>query len=193
MRMSYAELFKRALLVVVVALVPFLIWYLFDVILMAFGAIILAMVLRLGAEPFSRWLAIPRSVALIASGLLALAVAGGVGYLFGTLISRELQDVINRASAAEQIIQAKMHGSELGELFLTRMTREDFSITGIVEKFFTVSTGFLGALLVLVISAIYLAAQPELYRLGLIKLFPPGCTPKMPKKSIISEIRSGSG
>jgi Recombinase len=52
MRMSYAELFKRALLVVAVALVPVLIWYLFDVILMAFGAIILAMVLRLGAEPF---------------------------------------------------------------------------------------------------------------------------------------------
>jgi predicted PurR-regulated permease PerM len=57
-------------------------------------SIILAMVLRLGAEPFSRWLGIPQSVALIASGLLALAVAGGVGYLFGTLISRELQDVI---------------------------------------------------------------------------------------------------
>jgi hypothetical protein len=36
-----------------------------------------------------------------------------------------------------------------------------------------VSTRFLGALLVLVISAIYLAAQPELYRLGLVKLFPP--------------------
>jgi predicted PurR-regulated permease PerM len=53
------------------------------------------------------------------------------------------------------------------------MTQENFSITGIIEKFFTVSTGFLGALLLLVISAIYLAAQPELYRLGLIKLFPP--------------------
>jgi predicted PurR-regulated permease PerM len=135
MRMSYAELFKRALLVVVVALVPFLIWYLFDVILMAFGAIILAMVLRLGAEPFSRWLAIPRSVALIASGLLALAVAGAVGYLFGTLISRELQDVFNRANAAEQIIQAKVHGSELGELFLTRMTREDFPLPALSRNF----------------------------------------------------------
>jgi predicted PurR-regulated permease PerM len=182
MRMSYAELFKRAVLIVVVALVPFLIWYLFDVILVAFGAIILAMVLRLGAEPFSRWLAIPRSVALIASSLIALAVAGGAGYLFGTLISRELQDVLNRASAAEQIIQAKMHGSELGELFLSRMTQENFSITGIIEKFFTVSTGFLGALLVMVISAIYLAAQPELYRLGLIKLFPPRLHAQAAKK-----------
>ena len=151
------------------------------------------MVLRLGAEPFSRWLAIPRSVALIASSLVALAVAGGAGYLFGTLISRELQDVLNRASAAEQIIQAKMHGSELGQLFLSRMTQENFSITGIIEKFFTVSTGFLGALLVLVISAIYLAAQPELHRLGLIKLFPPRLHAQAAKKSIISEIRSGSG
>ena len=73
------------------------------------------------------------------------------------------------------------------------MTQENFSITGIIEKFFTVSTGFLGALLVLVISAIYLAAQPELHRLGLIKLFPPRLHAQAAKKSIISEIRSGSG
>jgi predicted PurR-regulated permease PerM len=173
MCMSYAELFKRALLVVAVALIPVLVWYLFDVILMAFGAIILANVLRLGADPFSRWLRIPHSVTLIVSGLLALAVAGVAGYLFGTLISDELQDVFDRASAAEQIIRDKMHDSALGELILTRVAGENFSIASVVERFLKVSTSFLGALLVLVISAIYLAAQPELYRQGLIKLFPP--------------------
>ncbi|MGA7384784.1 MAG: AI-2E family transporter, partial [Methylocella sp.] len=147
--MSYAELLKRTLLVVAVALVPVLIWYLFDVILVAFGAIILAMLLRLGAEPFSRWLALPRSVALVASGLLALAVAGSAGYLFGSLISDELKDVYDRASAAEQIIRDKMHESALGELILTQVKGENFSITSVVERFLKISTSFLGALLVL--------------------------------------------
>ena len=52
------------------------------------------------------------------------------------------------------------------------MTRENFSVTSVIEQFLTLSTSFLAALLVLVIGAIYLAAQPELYRQGLIKLFP---------------------
>ncbi len=173
MRMSYAELFKRALLVVAVALIPVLVWYLFDVVLMAFGAIILANVLRLGADPFSRWLAIPPSVALIVSGLLALTVASGAGYLFGTLISDELKDVFDRASAAEQIIRDKMHESDLGELILSQVKGENFSIASLVERFLKVSISFLAAVIVLVISAAYFAAQPELYRQGLIKLFPP--------------------
>jgi hypothetical protein len=49
--MSYLEFLKRSLIIVAVAVVPFLIWYLFGVILIAFGAIILAMLLRLGAQP----------------------------------------------------------------------------------------------------------------------------------------------
>jgi hypothetical protein len=43
MQMSYLEFLKRTLIIVAVAVVPFLIWYLFGVILILFGAIILAM------------------------------------------------------------------------------------------------------------------------------------------------------
>ena len=50
---SYVEILKLALRVVAVALVPVLIWYLFGVILMVFGAVIFAMLLRLGAEPIA--------------------------------------------------------------------------------------------------------------------------------------------
>jgi predicted PurR-regulated permease PerM len=62
---TYAETLKLALLVVAVALIPLLIWYLFDLILVIFGAVILAMLLRLGAQPFMRWLSIPEPLALV--------------------------------------------------------------------------------------------------------------------------------
>ena len=84
---TYAETLKLALLVVAVALIPLLIWYLFDLILVVFGAIILAMLLRLGAQPFMRWLSMPEPLALLVSGLLVLFVIGGTGYLFGTRIT----------------------------------------------------------------------------------------------------------
>jgi len=76
---TYAETLKLALLVVAVALIPLLIWYLFDLILVIFGAIILAMLLRLGAQPFMRWLSMPEWLALLVSGLLVLFVIGGIG------------------------------------------------------------------------------------------------------------------
>ena len=50
MQTGRVEFLKRTLIVVAVALVPILIWYLFGVILMAFGAVIVAMLVRLGAQ-----------------------------------------------------------------------------------------------------------------------------------------------
>ena len=71
MQGSYADLLKRTLIVVGVVLVPLLVWYLFNVVLIAFGAIIFAMLLWLGAEPFMRWLSMRESVALVLSGPLS--------------------------------------------------------------------------------------------------------------------------
>src|SRR5262249_36973634 len=67
-RMTTAEFFWRAVIFISVALVPVLIWFLFDVILIVVGAILIAVLLRLVAEPFMRWGKLPQTVALILSG-----------------------------------------------------------------------------------------------------------------------------
>jgi predicted PurR-regulated permease PerM len=82
--MTTVEFFRRAVIVVLVALVPVLVWFLFDVILIVIGAILVALLLRLVAEPFRRWARFPETIALICSGLLTVAVVTGAGYLFGT-------------------------------------------------------------------------------------------------------------
>jgi len=63
--MTTAEFFWRAVIFISVALVPVLIWFLFDVILIVVGAILIAVLLRLVAEPFMRWGKLPQTVALI--------------------------------------------------------------------------------------------------------------------------------
>ena len=73
------DFFKRVLIVIGVAVTPVLIWYLFGVVLMAFGAIILAMLLCVGAEPLERWLRLPQWAALVLSGLLIFVVIAGTG------------------------------------------------------------------------------------------------------------------
>ena len=185
--MSYADLLKRAMIIVAAAIVPVLIWYLFGVVLMAFGAIILAMLLRLGAQPPMRWLSLPEPVALLISGLLVVLVVGGAGYLFGTRLAGEFQDVTQRASAESSNIEAQMRGTPLGSFLLAHITGAQFSVTGVLSGVLSVSTSFIEGVLIMIISGIYLAAQPQLYRRGLIWLFPPS------KHARVAEVFDGIG
>jgi predicted PurR-regulated permease PerM len=172
-RMNTAEFFKRTLIVLSVALVPLLIWFLFDVILIAVGAILIAILLHLGSEPFIRWCKLPQSVALILSGIFIVGVVGGAGYLFGTQIDAELVDVVDRASAGVTHIVAQLQRSPSGKVILAHIQGSSgFSIPAFLSGVFSVSVSFLEALVVTVIGGFYLAGQPQLYRSGLGKLFP---------------------
>jgi predicted PurR-regulated permease PerM len=187
MQTNYSDFLKKALIVVAVAVIPILIWYLFGVVLMAFGAIILAMLLRLGAQPFMQWLRIPEPIALVLSGLIILIVIVGTGYLFGTRISSQFQDVVQRVSSASAGIEASLQGSTFGKYLLDRVSGADFSITDVLSGVVKVSTNFLEAVIIMVICGAYLAAQPHLYRDGLIWLFPPS------KHARVGEIFDGIG
>jgi predicted PurR-regulated permease PerM len=169
----YSDFFKRTMIVVAVIATPILIWYLFGVVLMAFGAVILAMLLRLGAQPLMRWLALPEPVALTVSGLLILGVIAGTGYLFGAHLSDEFQDVVQRATAASAAIEQRMQQTAAGNYLLNHMIGSDFSLTGILPGVLKLSTTLLEGLIIMLISGVYLAAQPQVYRRGLIWLFPP--------------------
>ncbi|HEX5508515.1 MAG TPA: AI-2E family transporter [Pseudolabrys sp.] len=172
MRSNNVEFFKRTVIVIAVALVPVLVWYLFEVIMIAMGAVLVAVLLWLGAEPLTRWLRLPHGVALCISGLFIIVIVGGAGYLFGAQISTEFQDVFNRAAQAQRSITSQMQGSEIGKLVLSHTKGENLSITTVVTRIFTISANFLEALVVTIIAGAYIAAQPTLYRDGLLVLFP---------------------
>jgi predicted PurR-regulated permease PerM len=171
--MTTAEFFKRTVIVLCVALVPVLIWFLFDVILIVVGAILIGVLLHLVAEPLIRWCKLPPSLALVVSGILIVGAVGGAAYLFGTQIEAELADVVARASAAATQITTQLQQSTAGKLVLSHIQGGNgFSLPGFLSGVFSVSVRFLEALVVTVIGGFYLAAQPELYRKGLGKLFP---------------------
>jgi predicted PurR-regulated permease PerM len=172
-RLTPAEFFWRAVIFVSVALIPVLIWFLFDVILIITGAILIAVLVRLVAEPFIRWCKLPESVALIVAGILVVAVVAGAGYLFGRRIEAEFTDVMQRANSALTNITKRLQGSQTGQLILQHIKGgNSFSVTDLLSSVFTVSVRFLEAVVVTVIAGFYLAAQPQLYRSGLAQLFP---------------------
>jgi predicted PurR-regulated permease PerM len=172
--LSTGEFVKRTIIVVAVALVPVLFWFLFDVILITLGAILIAVLVWLVAEPFMRWCRCPEPLALLISGAIIVGVLCGVAYLFGSQMQAEMQDVLNRAAAASAALVTRLDHSQFGKFFLSHVQGGgDVSIPSLAGKLFTVSTSVLEAFAVTVIAGFYLAAQPEAYRRGLSKLFPP--------------------
>ena len=170
---SSFDFFKRVLIVIGVAVTPVLVWYLFGVVLLAFGAIILAMLLHLGAQPLQRWLRLPLWAALVLSGLIILFVIIGTAYLFGTQISGQFQDAMQRTVAAADGIQKSLQSTAAGRFLLEHMSSGNMSIADVLPNLVRVSTTFIEGVIIMIICGAYMAAQPGLYRRGLIWLFPP--------------------
>ncbi len=169
--MTTIEFAKRAAIFITLALVPALIWYLFDVLLIVVGALLVATLLNLGARPFRR-IKIPYSFALVLSGVLIVGVISGAGYLFGSSTVSDLSLVFSRIEEARQNIAKAMEGSPLGHTIISHLQNANVPIGQLIGGIFRISTVFLLGILVTVFAGIYIAAQPILYRVGICKLFP---------------------
>jgi predicted PurR-regulated permease PerM len=172
--MSYdtVEFTKRAAIVIALALLPLLIWYLRDFLLIVVGAILVATLLTLVSEPFTRWGRLPRSLSLTLSGLLVLSAIGGVAYFFGTRFAYELQDVSSRADEAAETVSEALHNSLFGRTLLSHTSIGSFSLPTIASNLATISLRVIAGIAFSVAAGAYLAAQPGLYRKGLVYLLP---------------------
>lgn len=168
MPLRTAELFKLAAILVAVALVPALVWLLFGVMLVAMGAVLVALLLNLGAEPLMRWLRFPHGAALFTSGIAIGCILGAAGYYLTGMATDQLQDVLQRVQQAIAAFRANFQGSEIGKFILSHVQGGSFTFGGL----FSISFNFLTALVISVFGGIYLAAEADVYRDGMIQLLP---------------------
>jgi predicted PurR-regulated permease PerM len=166
------DFYKRAAVFVLIALVPVLVWLLFDVLLIGMGAILIAVLLEVGAEPFG-WIRLPRWIALILSAMVIICVVGGAVYLFGTGVVSELQEVLDRIEEARKTIIAALESSDMGKMLLLHVQNANIPVTGFIGRIFGGGISFLAGIVVMVFAGVYLSAQPSLYRDGVGMLFPP--------------------
>lgn len=149
-----------------------LLWLLRDVVLIILGAILAALLLSILAEQISRFTHLSYRWALLVAVLAITAVLGGVMWLFGAQLIAQLADVLDRIEGAEEQIMEMLQDAENG--FLQRLISSAGSVLGDVLTYFAaMMMNFLEGLVIIVISALYLASSPEVYRSGLIALFPP--------------------
>jgi predicted PurR-regulated permease PerM len=168
-----ADFVRRVLIILGLRALAWVFWRLTNVLLLVFGAILIAVVLHAFAEVLERYLRIPDRWSLATATLVILVVLGGILVMFGAQMRGQFANVAERlplaldsftrdlgiGAVSDQLPQ--MLGMDSGGAIMSRVAGIGGMILG----------GFADAILV-VIAGIYIAANPAIYRRGLVKLFP---------------------
>jgi predicted PurR-regulated permease PerM len=170
--LSYRRFLGFAAIAVAVAIAAIVLWQLSYVILLGFGAVLIAMLFQVVAEPIQRWTVVPAWAALMVSGLVVLGLFFTAAWVFGSQLVNEVADVTKRAVSAADSIRASLGDKEAGRFVLHQIRGTSFSVTAVLQRVFWLGTSTSEALIVVGISAIYLVAQPHQYRHGFVLLFP---------------------
>src|SRR5215467_2735585 len=115
MPLSRPEFIARCFIALAIVLLPILVWYLFDVIMIAVAALLICELLGMCTEQIGRRLRLPAGVALALSGLAILAIVAGMAYLFGSRMISEFQDVMQRAQSGQGSIISSIQESQFGK------------------------------------------------------------------------------
>lgn len=154
-------------------LAAFLVWRLAGLLLLAFGAALLATLLRVIAGFIGRRAHLPDKVAYACALLLVAVLVGGAVWLLGAQTSAQLSALVERLPGALDRFQAWLEEQSWLSPLVAEARGSGAAIAKRVGAIALIGVdAAIGALLVL-FGAIYFGAEPGLYRRGIVALFPP--------------------
>lgn len=171
--------FQTALTWVAAALLIWILWDIRDALLLTFGAVLTAILLLSLSSIIARWTRLPSPVSLVLATSLVIAVIGVTLWLFGSHISAQFSGVLKQVQQGQQHLQSMLNSGADGHFGSTIAQRGTSMITSMLTDAASIGLRFIEAAVVLVITAIYLAAQPQLYRRGIAAMFDPASRPRV--------------
>ena len=171
------RLFVRKVLIVLgLAALFFLVWQLRNLLLMFFGAVVVASIFRAVADWICRTTKMPSAVATGLSILLVLGSLAALVALFGSHVLQQVKMLREALPAAWRAFEAEVGdfglGNQLERLVASITTPGGGSLSSFGRTLVSVGSG-LADFVVVIFAGIYLATQPNFYRIGAIKLVPP--------------------
>lgn len=178
-------------------LIALFIYYAIDVVLLFFGAVLLAIFLRGLADLVNRYTKISEGTAVLLVSVLLLGVLAGAIALLAPDVADQYRHL--REEVPRSIGQVQRYLSQFGwgktliqQLPTTDSLTESIknidlsSIMTRVGGYFSSTVGIIGNFFVLILLAIYLAAEPKFYANGFTKLFPIDARPRV--QEVLTEI-----
>jgi predicted PurR-regulated permease PerM len=170
-----ATFVRRLFIVFAVGALALLIWYLADVLLLVFAAVLVALLLHSIAAPIDRRTGIGDTAALAIAALIVTLVIAVAVFLFGTEIRNQTIKLAETLPEAWELFTRRVFTGDLVEDLMERAEEAGPAagqvLTNVLVGARSVVAG-LAAAVVMIVAGLYLAAQPDIYRQGFLLLFP---------------------
>lgn len=174
---------RRIGLVLAAAVGLFLLWQLSGALLVAFGAVIVAVLLRGIADPIASRTRLGEGASVAVAVLAVVAVITAVIWLFGAAIAEQTRLLVASlpTSAAEfrSMVATWPFGDQLLRLDGSGLMSGAGGFVGRISGYALSTVSVVTSLLLTIIAGVFLAANPRTYRDGLIILFPPERRPAL--------------
>ena len=165
-----------SLLVVAAVFIGLLaLWVLRDVLLLGFAAVVFAVVARALADGLRERLGVPARAALPLSGLVLVGVVLLTLWLLQRHVASQFVQLSERVPAALPALGEALGMPGLADAVIDA-GRQAVSAEGMFGRLASLGATLLGVLAnaaLIAFGAGYLASDPDLYTVGLVKLFPP--------------------
>ena len=161
---------ERLVIAIAIVAVALMLWELRWLLLLAFGSVLVAVILNLVARPLRKRLRFPHGLALAVAVLFVAALFGAAIWLLGAQVTGQSESLRDVVPQAWQALLERLEPVGLAEP-LRNLGAGEGVVSRIGSFAMSIGSGIADLLLVLV-GGVYLAAQPALYRRGLAKLVP---------------------
>ncbi len=191
--MTLGRFVGRLLVVVLIGTLVAVAWQLIDILVLLFGAVLLAIGLCAATRVISQQTRLNRSLALVTVLALGLFIFGGVSWVFGSTVSGQLDAVAQKVPAGFDLFTTWIRDNPYGQQLMAQIRGANVvGATGWATSLATVAAGFLtqaiGYTIIALFTAIYLAAEPERYCQLCLRLVPAESRPSA--KHLFSETTS---
>ncbi|MEE1654856.1 AI-2E family transporter [Microvirga sp. CF3062] len=171
--MRDAEFIRKFLIALGLLVLALLLWKLSDVLLLAFGAVLVALLLHAASEALERYLRVPSRWSLTVATLLIFVALLAMMALFGTQVRAQFSNVVERLPfAVDNFAKNLGLGAVSDDLSELMNNAPSGSMAARIAGVGGAILDGLADFILVVIAGIYIAAAPRLYRQGLVKLFP---------------------
>ena len=167
---------RKVLLVGFALLLALIAWQLLDLIMLAFGAVIVATLLRSLATALERHAGVPTQISVMAALLWVVFILTAVSWLVGAPLAEQFDILSQRLPTAVDAVTQWLNSHRIGMAalqYIEEARGNDASpwamrIAGVAGSTF----GALGGATLMLVMGLYLAVAPRVYRDGLVKLMP---------------------
>jgi predicted PurR-regulated permease PerM len=173
---SPASFAKRVLIIAAVLALGLILWRLSHILILVFAGVVVAMVLRALAEPLAAATGLAHRWALGAVVVALLALAAAAVWFFGDRVGQQFDQILVQLPQAWARVRGWLEQHQFGRYALESLSGTFVGADTAGGALARLASGTFGAvadIVIVLVVGLYLAAEPRMYRRGLIKLTPP--------------------